>query len=386
VCANILIAYKSVFATMRTTQLIQITVLFFLSPALAFSTVGIRVINSSPSHHVPGKELRLTPPIKAPFHLTMSTEPAEATSDCPVERASSRLSKFLTVLDKYILKRLIRFANHGPALLSLSYFFLISMASMMGMGPLTPAADAASSAAKITLSAALTQTVGTTTNSEFAALFPTNITPASWVFLVWPVISVLQLLTVVTSAIFPSEDEFLSQSDLSSLTIANLCSSFWLLASSNAKTGSLPLASFVILPFVPLFSAYPLRNNPTYVLPAFQLFSSFTTLASFLAFTVELQHGGRVPYFGTLPAEVAGSVFLLLYSGASLAVRKKTVVKRLVNFGALSGILSRRVVGVVAASSWFWGGVGTLLSSVTFVGSVACWGWSVKELFFPAES
>lgn len=358
------------------------TGLFLFSPAFAFSTAGIRVINPS-SSHVPGKQLRLTPTIKAPSALKMNIQPTEVASDCPVERASARFSKFLAVLDKYIIKRVIQVANHGPALLSLAYFFLISMASMMGMGPLTPVTGTVSSTAKATLASVLTQTVGTTTNSEFAALFPTNITPASWVFLVWPIISVLQLLTVITSAIYPSDDEFLSQNELTSLTVANLFASFWLLASSNAKAGLLPIASFVILPFVPLFSGYPLRNSPTYLLPAFQLFSSFTTLASFLAFTVELQYGGRVPFFGKLSAEVAGSAFLFLYSGASLAVRKKTVVKRLVNFGALSGILWKRIAGAIASSSWFWGGVGSLISSITFVGTVACWGWASKELFFP---
>jgi len=254
---------------------------------------------------------------------------------------------------------------------------------MMGMGPLTPAGDPAS-AVKVTLSAALTQTVGMTTNSEFAALFPTMITPASFVFLVWPIISVLQLLTVVTSAIYPSDDEFLTQTDLSALTLANLCSSFWLLASSNARAGFLPISSFLILPLVPLFSAYPLRNKPKYLLPAFQLFSSFTTLASFLALTVELQYGGRIPFIGSVPGEIAGLVFLGLYSGASLAVKNKSVTKRLVNFGALSGIVYKRIIGVMASSSLgVWGGVWSLVSSVTFLGAVGCWGWSVKELFWP---
>jgi len=354
---------------------------YLLSPAFAFSSAGIRVI-SSPSH-VSGKRLSLTPPVKAPIHSALCSKPAETTSDCPVERASSRVAKGLAILDTYVLKRVIRIANHGPALLSLSYFFLISMASMMGMGPLTPTAGAAASATKVTLAAALTQTVGMTTNARFAELFPTLITPPGFVFLVWPIIAVLQLLTVVTSAIYPSDDEFLSQSELSSFTLANLCSAFWLLVSSNATVGSLPLSSFAILPLVPIFSGYPLRNSPNFLLPSFQLFSSFTTLASFLAFTVELQHGGRVPYFGKLSAEISGSVFLLLYSGASLAVKNKTIVKRLVNFGALSGILAKRIA-VVTAGSVFSGILG-LVSSVTFLGTVGCWAWSAKELFFPSK-
>lgn len=367
---------------MRLINLTKIVSLcYLLSPANAFSSTGTRVI-PSPAH-VLGKHLSLTPPIKAPIPLGMSSKPTGTDSDCPVERAGSRVTKGLAGLDKYVLKRVIRIANHGPALLSLSYFFLISMASMMGMGPLTPTAGTAGAATKVTLAAALTQAVGMTTNAQFATLFPTLITPASFVFLVWPIVSVLQLITVITSAIYPSDDEFLSQNELSSLTVANLFSGFWLLVSSNAKAGLLPLSSFTILPLVPIFSGYPLRNSPTYLLPAFQLFSSFTTLASFLAFTVELQHGGRIPYFGKLSAEVSGSVFLLLYSAASLAVKNKSVVKRIINCVALTGIIVRRIAAVTTGS--LWSGILGLVSSVTFLGTVGCWVWSAKELFFPSK-
>lgn len=44
---------------------------------------------------------------------------------------------------------------------------------------------------------------------------------------------------------------------------------------------SLPLACIWTLPLVPFLSSYPLRNQPKYILP--------TTLASFLALTIELQ-------------------------------------------------------------------------------------------------
>lgn len=175
----------------------------------------------------------------------------------------------------------------------------------------------------MTLSNVLTRTVGATTNAEFAALFPTLVTPASFVFLVWPLIAVLQLITVSISAIFPGEEEILSQSDLSALTIANLCSSAWLVSSSNAVAGALPLSSFLVLPLVPIFSGYPLRNKPKYVLWAFQVYSSFTTIASMLAFTVEIQHGGRIPLIGKVGAEVASLMFLSLYSLSSLSVGTK---------------------------------------------------------------
>jgi hypothetical protein len=245
------------------------------------------------------------------------------------------------------------------------------MASMMSMGPMA--------ATEATLSSVLTKTVGPTTNAAFAAAFPTLITPASFVFLVWPLIAILQFVTVSISALFPGEEEILSQRDLSSLTVANLFSAAWLFASSNASAGNLPISSSLVLPFVPLFSGYPLRNKPKFILWAFQVYSSFTMLASMLAFTVEIQYGGRIPIIGKVGAEVAGTIFLSLYSLASLAVPNKTGAKRLVNFGALSGILYKRVATVlaVAGTSWFSG----LFLSVSFWGTVGCWLWSLRELF-----
>jgi len=162
---------------------------------------------------------------------------------CPVTIFSNRVSNVLKIFDTLILRRIIRIGNHMPALLSLSYFGLISMASMMSMGPM------ANGAAEATLSSVLVSTVGPTTNASFAAMFPTLVTPAPFVFLVWPLIAVLQLITVSVSALFPfgsnggngdggsdvenKENEFLSQSDLTALTVANLASAAWLFASSN---------------------------------------------------------------------------------------------------------------------------------------------------------
>jgi len=291
----------------------------------------------------------------------------------------NKVTRNLGRADKYLLSRLIRIANHVPALMSLSYFGLISMASMMSMGPMRGGCDA-------TLSNVLTRTVGATTNAEFAALFPTLVTPASFVFLVWPLIAVLQLITVSISAIFPGEEEILSQSDLSALTIANLCSSAWLVSSSNAVAGALPLSSFLVLPLVPIFSGYPLRNKPKYVLWAFQVYSSFTTIASMLAFTVEIQHGGRIPLIGKVGAEVASLMFLSLYSLSSLSVANKTGAKRLVNFGALSGILYNRVTAIMSAGVGALSGFGSLALSVSFLGTVGCWFWSVKSLFLSSSA
>ena len=315
--------------------------------------------------------------VSSTFSLSAEASPSSSgsteESKCPATQFANKVTKKLEFTDRVILSRILRIANHAPALLSLSYFGLISMASMMSMGPM-----ATSSAAEATLSSVLVKTVGPTTNAAFAAAFPTFVTPASFVFLVWPLIAVLQLITVTISALFPGEEEILSQKDLSSLTIANLFSSAWLFASSNASAGNLPISSCLVLPFVPLFSGYPLRNKPKYILWAFQVYSSFTTLASILAFTVEMQYGGRIPTIGKIGSELGGIVFLSLYSMVSLAVPNKTGAKKLVNFGALSGILAKRVATVAAAgTSWFSG----LFLSITFWGTVGCWFWSLRELF-----
>lgn len=363
-----------------------------VTPSLAFtSSKGITIVRTAPIPTRPCLLNRVATTTTTrsksnknylPITTTasFSTAATEEEPKCPVTKFSNKILDILSILDTYVLKRIIRLANHAPALGSLTYFGLISMSSMMDMTSMEPV--------KATLSSVLTQVVGPTTNSAFASLFPTFVTPANFVFLVWPVISVLQLFTVGLSAINPGDEEFLSQSDLSALTMANLFSTAWIIISSNAAPGSLPIGSFLVLPLVPLFSAYPLRNKPKYVLWAYQLFSSFTLLASFLAFAVELQHGGRLPLIGKVPAEVSASIFLLLFSGSSLAVPKKSFIKKFVNFGALSGILYKRVAGLGLASMGIWSslrGLGGLLTSFSFVGTIGCWAWSAYELFIGSK-
>ena len=75
----------------------------------------------------------------------------------------------LDMVDRFALNRVVRLANHAPALASLSYFGLISSSMMMGMS--APAA---------TLRYVLTRAVGPTSNAAFSALFPTLVTPASF--------------------------------------------------------------------------------------------------------------------------------------------------------------------------------------------------------------
>jgi len=142
-----------------------------------------------------------------------------------------------------------------------------------------------------------------------------------------------------------------------------------LLVSSNALAGALPVWSCLVLPLVPIFSGYPLRaTSPprgNYRL-VFDVFSSFTTLASFLALAVELQYGGRVPLFAGR-AELCSLVFVSLTS-AVVALPRRTTVKKAVNLLALSGILWNRVA------------MSNRLLSLSFAATVACWAFAVKQL------
>ena len=127
----------------------------------------------------------------------------------------------------------------------------------------------------------------------------------------------------------------------------------------------------------------------------FEVFSSFTTLASFLAFAVELQYGGRIPFFAGR-TELCSLVFLGL-TGAVVSLPKRTMIKKVpqlplrpcvvhgrtlqsgsrrpvpceqaVNLLALSGILYQRITAPASA-----------LLSLSFAATLACWGLAVKQL------
>ena len=192
--------------------------------------------------------------------------------------------------------------------------------------------------------------------------------PVLAVFLIWPVISLLQLGGVLQSALKPGEPT-LRQDDLSALTLANLCATCWLLVSSNSLPGALPFWSLLALPFVPLLSGYPLRrpSPPTGLARvALQTFSSFTTLASFLALAVEMQHGGRLPLVGGR-AELAAAVFVGL-TARVVSLPRRSLVKRIVNVLALSGILVRRLA------------TGGSLLSLSLGLTAGVWAWAVKKL------
>lgn len=224
--------------------------------------------------------------------------------------------------------------------------------------------------AKPTLASVLTQDVGPTTNRLFADYFPTLVTPPSFVFLVWPAIVALQIVTLVYSALQPMKKQaILSQDYLTALSISNLAATWWLIVASQTALGGLTLGSCLILPLVPLFSAYPLRTMErssamTFKSAIFQLYSSFTTIASFLALTVELQHGGRL---AKLPAEAAASVFLALYY-LVVSMKNKSRIKKVAQAGAITGIAIKRVRDCMVGGASR--GVSELLLSVSFLGTL----------------
>ena len=274
-----------------------------------------------------------------------------------------------------LVSRVIRLANHVPAFLSLAYFGLVSMSSMMpDVMPVKP-----------TLASVLTKNVGPTTNRLFADYFPTLVTPPSFIFLVWPTIAAVQVVTLVYSAFQSMEhDATLSQDNLTALSISNLAATWWLIVASQTAPGSLMLESCLILPLVPLFCGYPLRKMErssamTFKIKSaiFQLYSSFTTIASFLALTVELQHGGRLP---KLPAEAAASVFLALYF-LIVSMKNKSRIKKVVQAGAITGIAVKRIqecmVGGVSTR-----GVSELLMSVSFLGTLFVSVTAIRKLAF----
>jgi hypothetical protein len=197
------------------------------------------------------------------------------------------------------------------------------------------------------------------------------VTPPGFIFLIWPTIAVVQIATLLYSALQPMKKEaVLTQDNLTALAISNLAATWWLISASQTAPGSLTISSFLILPLVPLFSGLPLRketDDPTRFNVKnciFQLFSSFTIIASFLGLAVELQHGGRL--LPKVPAEVAASVFLGLYY-LVISMKKKSKVKKVVQAGAITGIALKRIQ---EGMTWGAAGVGELFLSVSFLGTL----------------
>ena len=201
-----------------------------------------------------------TPMVRSPSAVRPLLTPRVEGLQCkilPVGKRHAVASAVLSTVDKVVLDRVIRVANHVPALASLSCeraaedsslqkclltacaqcalrftsfrcstdFGLISMTQMMAQQPSMMA----------TFRAVITRAVGPTSNAMFSAMFSTLATPASFVFLIWPVIGALQLLTVLFSALRIGPP--LKQSELSALSLANVCATAWLIVSSNSLAG-----------------------------------------------------------------------------------------------------------------------------------------------------
>ena len=136
--------------------------------------------------HPPGA--LLTPPVLASTRPRLSRGPSPMMAAAPpggfewgVKDREALPDRLLKELNP-VLDRVVRLGNHVPAFTSLAYFGLISMTMggppMPAMGPMVA-----------TLKTVITKAVGPTTNKAFSQLFATLITPAPFVFLIWPVSS-----------------------------------------------------------------------------------------------------------------------------------------------------------------------------------------------------
>jgi len=296
---------------------------------------------------------------------------------------------FLKKVDRSLISPIVRVATHIPAILTLYYFGLVSMASMMMPAATTTTATTTAT----TLSSVLTQFVGPTSNAEFSKFFPTLITPANPVFLVWPVIAASQVILLSYSTIKAAtyndkkthrKPSLFDQDDLTTLSLSNLFATLWIIIASRSSEGMLPIGSCLVLPIVPLISGFQLRRKDNYndnkkskKNLVFQLFSSFTTIASLLSLTVELQHGNRIPFFFNKP-ELSALVFLYgYYTILSRGGGKNGIVKRIINAVAITGILTKRIADAT--------GVVGLFTSLTFWITSGITALAMKQLFFSAE-
>lgn len=279
---------------------------------------------------------------------------------------------FLRKADKILLQPIVRIANHIPTLFSLYYFGLVSMVSMMSTEGMIMNQGPA------TFASVITKIVGKTSNAEFSSFFPTYVTPANFVFFIWPVIAATQLISLSFSLIFAALDRkpIFNQDELTALSLSNFAATSWIIVSSQASPGMLPLGSALVLPLVPLISGFPLRRKKLEALSnlVFQTFSSFTSIASLLALAVELQHGRRgLSIFWGRP-ELSALVFLSGYFGI-VSRSANSVVKRIVNTVAIVGILSKRIVDasgplelITSVSFWVTSYIASLATKKLFRG------------------
>jgi len=201
--------------------------------------------------------------------------------------------------------------------------------------------------------------------------FDTLLTPASFVFKIWPVIAAVQVL-VVAASLLNINSAKLRQNELTALSMANIVATSWLVASSNAIPGMLPFKCFYLLPLVPLISGYPLRSTPSPKSGSrlvFQLFSSFTTIASLLALAAEMQYGNRIGFFFGKAEATACTVLGL--TGFTISRPKNSPLRQAVYLLSLTGILVKRLAAGLTASCTM---------SPSFWLTIGCWFYAARKL------
>lgn len=256
-----------------------------LLPALTWAFAPV------PVHR--GMSVRLPP---------LTNKVTDATDDI-IERAESALDK----VDDVVVNRAMRFVDHAPVLATLFYYGKQAASTNMGIDA-APAVFAS------------------------AVATPALLAVPTWIYYIWPAVSVIQLASVAKSALDDDGNE-LSQGDISALAVSNICA-------AKALTSSNPL---IYLALTSIVSAAPLRGasstDVTIHNAAFQIMSSFTAVAAILAGVAQLPTW--LPFFdgkGELTATIGVALYYLIASRDA-----NTTVKKAVNAGVLGGIIWGRL-------------------------------------------
>ena len=265
-----------------------------LLPALTSAFVA-------PSHH------RVAPShgIRVPtLYMTNEVEDLAA-------NITDKTEEVLEKIDTNIITRGIRLLNHVPIVFTLRHF------------------GNAVSSAKFGIDAAPTAFAGAVSNPALLAL-------PNYIYYAWPLIAICQLAEVSVSAL-AGDDPELSQSDITTLAVSNVCAAKALAGGTNALAW---LAATGVL------SARPLRvtgeADSNLRTAAFELLSSFATVTSLLAVTARVST--MLPTF-KFQGEVVASAALFLYY-AIVNREGNGLIKRIVNFGAIAGITASRILQI----------------------------------------
>lgn len=243
------------------------------------------------------------------------TVPTSLTSDAVNDICKDVVSKTEAVIEKadsLVLKRAMRFVNHLPAYYTLQKFAIAAGSCKLGV-------DAAA--------------------SVFSYSSPSLLPLPVWLNNIWKLSCIFQVGSLTKSALASDEDE-LSQSDITSLAAANFA------AAKALSSGSLQW-----LVATSILSSYSARSGASSDLTihngSIQLISSFTTVAAILGVTAALPN--VVPFLG-------GQQELLAVIGLASAYAVSTragngTVKKVVNASVIGGILLSKIAGGALALS-----------------------------------